>query len=352
MAERTWKSNLEEQFGRGESLEEIVVTGGLGFIGSNFIHHLIRSGRDVRVTNVDCQGLGSNLANVSELRGDSRYRFVKGDLASYAFTRKVLKNSKVVINFAAQTHVDRSISNPDIFFESNARGAFNLFRAAQENHVDRVVHISTDEIYGSIESGSFDEESLPKPSSPYSATKASADMIAHAWNTTYKLPVVTLRCTNNFGPRQHPEKFIPKAIIRSLSGKGIPLYGGGRQVRDWIYVEDFCAAIELAIDKATPGEVYNISAGNEMSNREIAQLILKELGDRAGRLLDVEDRPGHDFRYSLNSDKARQILGWKVARSMNEALRLTVKWYREHTSWWKPIATPKVLSDTPWKERW
>jgi dTDP-glucose 4,6-dehydratase len=263
-----------------------------------------------------------------------------------------VKNANIVINFAAQTHVDRSISNPELFFESNARGAFNLFRAAQENKVDKVVHISTDEIYGSIESGSFDEESPPKPSSPYSATKASADMIAHAWNTTYKTPVVTLRCTNNFGPRQHPEKFIPKAIIRALSGKGIPLYGGGRQVRDWIYVEDFCTAIDLSIEKAVPGDVYNISAGNEMSNREIAQMILDQLGDASGKLLDVEDRPGHDFRYSLNSGKARRVLGWKVTHSMDEALGQTVKWYREHVTWWRSTATPKVLSETPWKEKW
>jgi dTDP-glucose 4,6-dehydratase len=333
-------------------VEELIVTGGLGFIGSNFIHHLIRSGRDARITNVDSQGLGSNLANVRELRGNSRYRFVKGDLASYPFIRKTLKNADIVINFAAQTHVDRSISNPELFFESNARGAFNLFRAAHENKVDRVVHISTDEIYGSIESGSFDENSPLKPSSPYSATKASADMIAHAWNTTYKLPIVTLRCTNNFGPRQHPEKFIPKAIIRALTGKGIPLYGGGSQVRDWIYVEDFCTAIELAMDNAVPGDVYNISAGNELSNKEIAGMILKQLGDTSVKLLEVEDRPGHDFRYSLNSDKARRTLGWKVSYSMDEALGLTVKWYQEHVSWWRPIATSKVLSEMPWKEKW
>jgi len=218
--------------------------------------------------------------------------------------------------------------------------------------VSRVVHISTDEIYGSIESGSFDEESPLKPSSPYSATKASADLIARAWNTTYKLPVVILRCTNNFGPRQHPEKFIPKVIIRALNGRDIPLYGGGGQVRDWIYVDDFCVAIELAISKANPGEIYNISAGNEMSNREVAEKLVKQLDGARVKLVEVEDRPGHDYRYSLDSQKARRSLGWSPTRSFDEGLGMTVKWYREHVVWWKPFATEKVLSDAPWKERW
>jgi dTDP-glucose 4,6-dehydratase len=332
-------------------VEEVVITGGLGFIGSNFIHHVIQTRRDVRITNIDFNGPGGNLANVSELSDNPRYRLVDGDLANFAFIRKILKNADVLINFAAQTHVDRSISNPEPFFESNVRGAFNVFRAAQENRLDRVVHISTDEVYGSIESGSFDEESPLNPSSPYSATKASADLIAHAWNTTYSLPVIVLRCTNNFGPRQHPEKFIPKAIIRAMNGRGIPLYGGGRQVRDWIYVEDFCSAIELALDKGVPGNIYNISAGNELSNRDVADIILKHLGLTV-ELVDVEDRPGHDIRYSLNSDKARRTLGWKVSHSMDEALSLTVKWYLEQISWWKPLATERVLSDSPWKERW
>src|SRR5438034_6262925 len=183
----------------------------------------------------------------------------------------MLKNADIVVNFAAQTHVDRSIANPEPFFESNAKGAFNLFQAAKERKIDMLVHISTDEIYGSTDTGSNDERRPLNPSSPYSATKAAADLMAQAWNLTYKLPVTILRCTNNFGPRQHPEKFIPKAIIRALDGKEIPLYGGGRQVRDWIYVEDFCNAIEHAIDHAVPGQAYNISAGNELSNREVAE---------------------------------------------------------------------------------
>src|SRR5438132_5382542 len=233
-------------------MQDLIVTGGLGFIGSNFIQYIIRSQRDLRVTNVDCKGLGSNPANVAELKRNARYRYVKGDIADYALVRKVLKGARTVVNFAAQTHVDRSIANPEPFFESNAKGAFNLFRGAQERNVDKIVTITTDEIYGSIDSGPFDERSALSPSSPYSATKAAADLMAQAWNLTYKLPVIVLRCTNNFGPRQHPAKFIPKAIIRALSGSEIPLYGGGGQVRDWIYVEDFCNAIEQAIERALP----------------------------------------------------------------------------------------------------
>ncbi len=333
-------------------MKDLIVTGGLGFIGSNFIHHIIESRRDLRIINVDSKGSGSNPANVRELRGHPRYRLVRGDIADYTFTRKVLKNAHVLVNFAAQTHVDRSIANPEPFFESNARGAFNLFRAAQERKIDRLVHISTDEVYGSINSGSFDEKSALNPSSPYSATKAAADLMAQAWNITYKLPVIILRCTNNFGPRQHPEKFIPKAIIRAMNGKEIPLYGGGRQVRDWIYVDDFCSAIGQAIDRGVAGQVYNISAGNEMSNKAVAERLVKQLGDCTVRFVDVEDRPGHDFRYSLNSEKGHQRLGWRPHHSFDDGLGMTVKWYREHISWWKPLATEKVLSGTPWRERW
>jgi len=333
--------------------DEIVVTGGLGFIGSNFIHYLLRSSRkNFRVTNIDNESLGSNHASLQDISEDKRYHFVKGDLADYEFTRRVVKNANIIVNFAAQTHVDRSIANAEPFFESNARAVFNLVRAANEANVDRVVHISTDEVYGSIDHGSLDEEGSINPSSPYSATKAAADLFVGAWTATYKLRTVILRCTNNFGPWQHPEKFIPKAIIRSIQGKSIPIYGGGRQIRDWIYVDDFCAAIELAIEKGDGGQIYNISAGNELSNRDLAQRLLRLLDIPSAELVEVDDRPGHDFRYSLNSEKARRQLGWKPAIEFDAALTRTVNWYREHTSWWRRLATEKVLSELPWKEKW
>jgi dTDP-glucose 4,6-dehydratase len=333
-------------------LNKLVVTGGLGFIGSNFVHHIIQSREDLVVTNVDAQFIGSNPANVKELQANPRYRFVKGDLADHSFVQKVLKGIDFVVNFAAQTHVDRSIAQPEPFFESNARGAFNLFQSAKENEVTRLVHISTDEVYGSIVSGSFSEESPLHPSSPYSATKAAADLMAQAWSMTYHLPVVTLRCTNNFGPRQHPEKFIPKIIIRAMRGLDIPIYGQGNQIRDWIYVTDFCNAIEVALARGVAGEAYNISAGNELTNRDVAERLLKQIDKTKSKIVQVEDRPGHDFRYSLDCKKAQRTLGWKPKYSFEEGLALTIDWYRQNEHWWQPLATKKVLSETPWKEKW
>ena len=328
------------------------MTGGLGFIGSNFIHHIMQSREDLVVTNVDAHLIGSNPANVQDLQGNAQYRSVKGDLADYSFVRKVLRNTDFVVNFAAQTHVDRSIAQPEPFFESNARGAFNLFQSAKENKVTKLVHISTDEVYGSIDSGSFSEESPLHPSSPYSATKAAADLMAQAWSMTYHLPVVTLRCTNNFGPRQHPEKFIPKIIIRAMRGLDIPLYGGGKQIRDWIYVTDFCNAIEMALERGVAGEAYNISAGNELTNRDVAERLLKQIDKTNAKIVQVDDRPGHDFRYSLDSKKAQETLGWKPSHSFEDGLALTIDWYRQNEPWWRSLATKKVLSETPWKEKW
>ncbi len=333
-------------------MEELVVTGGLGFIGSNFIHHIIGSRGDLRVTNVDYGGLGSNIANVKDLRRHPRYRFIKADLANPSIFKRVFRKADFVVNFAAETHVDRSIANPEPFVRSNILGAFNVLEAARRFPVQKLVHISTDEVYGSARSGSFNEESPLNPSSPYSATKAGADLLARAWRTTYKLPIVTLRCTNNFGPYQHPEKFIPKTIIRALNGMNIPLYGGGAQVRDWIFVRDFCSATEKALEEGTPGETYNVSAGNELTNREVAKRVLHLLERPAVKLVKTKDRPGHDYRYSLSSKKARRHLSWQPAYSLDEALLLTVKWYMENRFWWKPLATAKVLSDIPWKEKW
>jgi len=329
--------------------KNLVVTGGLGFIGSNFIHYTLSRQEDLRIINVDYQGPGSNIANLRDLSKNRRYRLVKGDLANFEFARRVLKKAEVIVNFAAQTHVDRSISNAEPFFESNSRVVFNIVRTAKQSKIGKIIHISTDEVYGSIDKGSFNESSPLSPSSPYSATKAAGDLLVHAWNRTYGLGVIILRCTNNFGPWQHPEKLIPKAIIRGLNGRPIPLYAGGNQVRDWIFVEDFCSAIELAIDNADSGEVYNISAGNEMTNRALCEKLLKQIDNPTAQIIDVADRPGHDFRYSLNSEKARRQLGWKPAHEFESALSNTVNWYRENKSWWKRTATAKALSGAPWK---
>jgi len=333
-------------------LDKILVTGGLGFIGSNFVKYFLRTTKKVELVNVDYRGPTSNPANLNQLKEDPRYRFVKGSIANARLCRKVVRNADVVVNFAAETHVDRSIAEPNPFLESNVIGTFNLLDACRKTEIKKIVHISTDEVYGSIDSGSFNENSPLNPSSPYSATKAAADMIAKAWHATYRVPVVILRCTNNFGPYQNPEKFIPKAIIRALGGMPIPLYGGGKQIRDWIFVEDFCAAIKHSLDRGQPGEIYNISAGNELTNREVAQTVLKKLGKPSSMIIETEDRPGHDFRYSLSSIKARRKLRWHPTKTTREALALTVDWYRANTKWWINLASPKVLSAQPWKEKW
>jgi dTDP-glucose 4,6-dehydratase len=332
-------------------LDRFVVTGGLGFIGGNFIHQLFETRDNVSVTNLDYQGPGSNQSNLKDLRLNEHYRFVKADIAS-SRTRSLLKNADFVVHFAAETHVDRSIANPGPFINSNLIGTFNILEACRKNDVSKLVHISTDEVYGSISSESFSEEDSLSPTSPYSSTKAGGDLMAQAWNSTYDLPVVILRCTNNFGPYQHPEKLIPKIIIRSIMGQSIPLYGGGGQVRDWIYVRDFCTAIEAALEKGEPGEAYNISAGNEYSNREVAERLVKQLGKSPDTIITVEDRPGHDTRYSLSSEKASKHLDWKPKHEFDTALALTTKWYLANAGWWKPLATRKALSPTPWKEHW
>ncbi len=333
-------------------MDNVLVTGGLGFIGSNFIRHIINSRKNVKITNLDYRGPSSNSSNLRDLHGNRRYSFVRGDIADRKASRRVIKRADYIVNFAAETHVDRSISDPNPFFHSNLDGMFNLLENTRQSAVHRLVHISTDEVYGSTHEGSFEETDALNPSSPYSATKAAGDLLALAWSSTYETPVVILRCTNNFGPYQHPEKFIPKTIIRAMRGMEVPLYGGGKQVRDWIFVDDFSDAIEKALDKGSHGEVYNISAGNELTNRQVVERLLKLLDKPNTRIAETADRPAHDFRYSLSSKKAREQLGWEPMHSFDTALSLTSKWYQDNERWWKPLASPKVLSPTPWKERW
>jgi len=331
------------------NLEKVVVTGGLGFIGSNFIHHIIQSNEHSKVTNLD-YGKSGNAANLKDLRRHPRYRLVKGDISNPRTCQEIPRNTDYVVNFAAETHVDRSISNPEPFLNSNLIGFYNLLEASRKFDLQKLVHVSTDEVYGSINSGSFSEQSPLNPSSPYSATKAAADMLARAWHETYKVPVVIVRCTNNFGPYQHPEKFIPKAILRSIRKMKIPLYGGGGQIRDWTYVEDFCDGISKVVEKGAPGEIYNFSSGNEFTNRQVAERIIRYLGVPETGVVDVDDRPGHDFRYSISSVKTREQLGWQPHHSFDDALGRTVDWYVNNSSWWKSLASAKVLSATPWKE--
>lgn len=328
-----------------------LVTGGMGFIGSNFVRYILSTYGGSKVVNLDNLSMGSNLSNLKDLKGDRRYKFVKGSITNSNLVSKLMKDVEVVVNFAAETHVDRSISNPSPFFESNIRGMFTLLECIRKKRNVKLVHISTDEVYGEIAKGSFKESDPLKPSSPYSASKAAADMLALAYYRTYHLNVIITRCTNNFGPFQHPEKFIPKLIIRGSLNLPIPIYGRGKTIRDWIYVLDHCEAIDLVTKKGNAGEVFNISTGNEFLTMEVAKKIL-ELTDKPEDLIAfVKDRPGHDLRYSLDSSKLRK-LGWRPNHNFQRALKRTIEWYTRNEWWWKPIATQKVLHPTPWELRW
>ena len=332
---------------------KILVTGGLGFIGSNLIRHLLNKHKDIRIINLDKMGYGSNTANLKDLENDTRYDFVRGDIADYKLVKKIIMDVDAVINVAAETHVDRSISDPRAFLQSNTVGVFNILEALRRVNRDaKLVQVSTDEVYGDILEGSFKENDRLLPSNPYSASKASADMFCLAYHRTYDLDIIITRCTNNFGPYQFPEKLIPKTIIRANLNLKIPVYGSGKNVRDWIYVIDHCEALEKALFKGKSGEIYNISAGNEYQNIEVVKRIL-QIMDKSEDLIEfVADRPGHDVRYSLDSSKIRDELGWRPRYSFDEALEETVNWYLDNEKWWRPLANEKILHPTPWKLKW
>jgi len=329
----------------------LLVTGGLGFIGSNFIRHMLTKYNDIKITNLDKLSIGSNPANLKDIEANKRYKLVKGDIADKKLVQKIIDEADAIVNIAAETHVDRSIADPWPFVNSNTVGAVTLFEAAKKQE-KRILHVSTDEIYGDIIQGSFKEGDKLKPSSPYSASKAAADLFALAYHRTYGLNIVIARCTNNYGPYQFPEKLIPKTIIRTQLGLSVPIYGKGSNIRDWIYVLDFCEAIDLILDKGKSGEIYNVSAGNEHTNIDIVKMVLKIMGKPENTLAFVEDRPGHDIRYSLDSSKLRNKLGWSPKHSLKEALTTTVNWYLNNDWWWRPIATEQVLHPTPWKLKW
>ena len=325
---------------------KILVTGGLGFIGSNFVRNMANKA-DIVV--VDALKYGSNENNLK----DSDYKFVKGDICDYDLMAKLVKEADGIVNFAAETHVDRSISNPYTFIESNVIGAYTILEAMRKvNPEAKLVHISTDEVYGDIEKGSFKEKDRLKPSSPYSASKASADMLVLAYVRTYGLKAMITRCTNNYGPYQFPEKLIPKAIIRASMNMKIPVYGTGKNVRDWIYVKDHCEAISLVLGKGEKGEIYNISSGEEKTNFEVVREILGIMDKNEDDLIEfVEDRPGHDIRYSLDSSKIRELGGVPKHR-FKEGLKETVEGYLSNEWWWKPLVDEKTLHPTPWKLKW
>jgi dTDP-glucose 4,6-dehydratase len=334
------------------SAPKILVTGGLGFIGSNFIRQVHEKSKFSSIVNLDAVSYGAVRRNLDDIEGDPSYEFVEGSTTDRRLVEKLLADVDIVVHFAAETHVDRSIANPESFLHSNVVGTFTLLEAARRSGVKKFVHISTDEVYGSASGASFRESDRLQTSSPYSASKAAADMFVEACNKTYGMFTAILRCTNNFGPHQLVEKFIPKTIVCALLGKRISIYGSGMQVRDWIYVRDFCEAVDLAIEKGESGSIYNVSAGNELPNLELAKLILELLQRPIDLIQFVKDRPGHDFRYSLDSSRIRSELGWKPRHDFRESLRDTVRWYVDNETWWRPLINERILSPTPWEHKW
>ncbi|HPW72873.1 MAG: dTDP-glucose 4,6-dehydratase [Methanothrix sp.] len=331
----------------------LLVTGGLGFIGSNFIRLILSRDEDCRILNLDALHFGSNMQNLADFADDCRYTFCQGDITDGALLARLVEKADMVVNFAAETHVDRSISHPDSFLQSNVIGVYTLLEAIRaHNPSARYVQISTDEVYGDILTGSFTEESTLRPSSPYSASKAAGDVFVLAYARTYGLEAVITRCTNNYGPYQFPEKLIPKTIIRAREGLKIPIYGTGENVRDWIYVRDHCLAIEEVLRRGRKGQIYNISAGEERTNLFIARFILELLGRGEDQIEFVEDRPGHDARYSLDSSLVREELGWRPEQSFEEGLRMTVEWYLNNPDWYRPLIDDSILSATPWRVQW
>jgi len=316
----------------------LLVTGGCGFIGSNFVRFIMEN-TEHEVVNLDALTYAGNRANVAEFEGDERYTFVHGRIENAELVRSIVEDVDWVVNFAAETHVDRSIVEPAPFLMTNVVGTQVLLEACRDSGVERFVHISTDEVYGSLESdeGRFSEELPLMPNSPYSASKASADLLVRAYFVTYGMPVVIVRPSNNYGPYQFPEKFIPLAITNLIEGKPIPVYGDGRNVRNWLFVGDCVRGIYEVMRHGRRGEVYNVGGDCEMRNVDVARMILRLMDRDESFLRFVADRPGHDYRYSLDSSKVRRETGWKPETSFEDGLKKTIEWYRKNVSWWKPL---------------
>ena len=315
---------------------KLLVTGGAGFIGSNFIRYMLKVYPEYRIINLDKLTYAGNLDNLKDIEGNPNYKFMNGDICDSSLISNLVKEVDVVVNFAAESHVDRSIESPDEFVKTNVLGVNNLLKCSLDAGIKRFVQISTDEIYGSIESSSFKETDILNPSSPYSASKASGDLIALAYYKTYDFPVVITRSTNNFGSYQYPEKLIPLFVTNILEEKKIPLYGDGLNIRDWLYVEDNCEAIDLVLHEGKEGEVYNIGAKNELSNIEVTRMVLDILGKDKEFIEYVSDRLGHDKRYSVDISKIKK-LGWSPRHNFDEALKLTVNWYKDNKWWWEKL---------------
>ena len=326
---------------------KLLVTGGLGFIGSNFILKLLNETNEFDVINVDAELYGANQKNLDSIKNHKKYEFVKGNITNKRLMEELISKCDAVVNFAAESFVDRSINNADPFLVSNIRGAFTILDIITKQK-KRMIQISTDEVFGSLSTGTADEQTKFNPSSPYAATKAAAELLINSFSVTYNPDVVITRCTNNYGPRQFPEKLIPKTIILAKQGKNIPIYGNGKNLRDWIFVEEHCDAVYEILMNGKSGQTYNISANNEINNLEIVNKILEIMGKSSDLIEFVEDRPGHDQRYSLDSSKIKNKFGWSTKINFEEGLRKTIEWYEQNFSYYESISN-EILKSTPWK---
>lgn len=323
-------------------MKKVLVTGGAGFIGSCFVRHILKKRSDYKVTNLDALTYCGNLANLDDIKDNPNYKFVHGNICDKELVRNLIKDVDFVVNFAAESHVDNSIKNPEIFVETNVQGTLNLLQACKEIGIERYLQVSTDEVYGTLgKTGYFYETTPIQPNSPYSASKASADLLVRAYFETYGLPVLTTRCSNNYGPYQYPEKLIPFFISKLLKGEKVPVYGDGLNVRDWLYVYDHCEAIDTVLHKGKIGEVYNIGGHNEKTNLEITHLILNAMGKDENSIQYVEDRLGHDRRYAISNDKITSELGWSPSITFEEGIKLTIDWYLNNQDWIKSIQDKK-----------
>ena len=331
---------------------KLLVCGGAGFIGSAFIRNYLINHTDSKIINLDILTIGSNLKNLHAVNDNPNYKFLKDDITNESAVNEIIKDVDLVINFAAESHVDRSISNPKPFINTNILGTYSILEAIRK-YDKQFIHVSTDEIYGdAFGQDSFNEESQINPSNPYAATKAAADNLVASYHKTYGINCITTRCTNNFGSFQFPEKLIPKTIIRSIKNLKVPLYGDGSQIRSWIYVDDHVSAIESLILKGKAGEVYNITAYEEISNKIIVEKILNILEKPCDNIEYVNDRPGHDKRYSINCSKIQSQTGWMPKYNFDDALEQTVQWYLQNQSWWEPLIDEKTLHPQPWTLSW
>ena len=326
-------------------MKRLLISGGAGFIGSNFICYMVGKYRDYQIINLDKLTYAANLENLKSVEGNSNYRFVMGDICDEELVDGLIEDCDVVINFAAETHVDRSINNSTDFIRTNVHGTNVLLEAARRHNTPLYIQISTDEVYGSRESGSFTEDDPLNPSNPYSASKAAADLLTRAYQLTHDLPTIIIRSTNNMGPYQFPEKMISLFITNTLENEPLPVYGDGKNVRDWLYVLDNCEAIDLILHRGRVGEIYNIGAGNEKTNLEVTHFLLERLGKPKDLIKFVADRPGHDRRYALDWTRVRK-LGWRPKHTFEEAIDKTIDWYQKNRTWWERIKESLVREDS------